>query len=56
MAWPHAILLIDEIDKADPDMPNNLLVALGSLQFEVAQTRFRVKVRVGAAYHDHVEW
>jgi MoxR-like ATPase len=30
-----AVLLIDEIDKADPDLPNNLLVALGSLQFTV---------------------
>ena len=30
-----AVLLIDEIDKADPDVPNNLLVPLGSLQFAV---------------------
>jgi MoxR-like ATPase len=30
-----AVVLIDEIDKADPDLPNNLLVALGSLQFTV---------------------
>jgi MoxR-like ATPase len=29
------VLLIDEIDKADPDVPNNLLVELGSLQFDV---------------------
>jgi MoxR-like ATPase len=28
-------VLIDEIDKADPDVPNNLLVALGSLRFTV---------------------
>jgi MoxR-like ATPase len=34
---PHAaaVLLIDEIDKADPDVPNNLLVPLGSLEFDV---------------------
>jgi MoxR-like ATPase len=32
------VILIDEIDKADPDVPNNLLVALGSLQFKVDET------------------
>ena len=32
------VVLIDEIDKADPDVPNNLLEALGSLQFTVAET------------------
>lgn len=30
-----AVVLLDEIDKADPDVPNNLLVPLGSLQFQV---------------------
>jgi len=35
---PPAILLIDEIDKADPDFPNNLLVPLGSRQFMVEET------------------
>ena len=30
-----AVVLIDEIDKADPDVPNNLLVPIGSLQFEM---------------------
>lgn len=30
---PRAVVLIDEIDKADPDVPNNLLEPLGSLQF-----------------------
>lgn len=30
----RAVVLIDEIDKADPDIPNNLLVPLGSLAFE----------------------
>ena len=33
-----AVVLIDEIDKADPDVPNNLLVPLGSLQFIVEET------------------
>jgi MoxR-like ATPase len=32
-----AVVLIDEIDKADPDLPNNLLVTLGSLQFAVPE-------------------
>jgi MoxR-like ATPase len=35
---PPAVLLIDEIDKADPDFPNNLLVPLGSRQFTVEET------------------
>ncbi len=30
-----AVLLIDEIDKADPDVPNNLLTVLGNLAFPV---------------------
>lgn len=29
------VVLVDEIDKADPDVPNNLLEALGSLSFTV---------------------
>jgi MoxR-like ATPase len=32
----QAVVLLDEIDKADPDVPNNLLVPLGSLQFSIA--------------------
>jgi len=39
----RSVVLIDEIDKADPDVPNNLLVALGSLQFEVEETGQPVK-------------
>ncbi len=34
----RAVVLIDEIDKADPDVPNNLLVPIGSLQFKVEET------------------
>jgi len=30
----RAVVLLDEIDKADPDVPNNLLVPLGSLHFQ----------------------
>ncbi|WP_329017694.1 MoxR family ATPase [Streptomyces sp. NBC_01601] len=33
----HAVVLIDEIDKADPDVPNSLLVPLGSHRFQVAE-------------------
>jgi MoxR-like ATPase len=39
----RAVVLIDEIDKADPDVPNNLLVPLGSLQFQVEETGFVVQ-------------
>jgi MoxR-like ATPase len=39
----RAVVLIDEIDKAEPDVPNNLLVPLGSLQFQVEETHERVK-------------
>jgi MoxR-like ATPase len=31
-----AVVLIDEIDKADPDVPNDLLIPLGSLSFDVS--------------------
>lgn len=34
----EAVLLLDEIDKADPDVPNDLLVPLGSGRFEVKET------------------
>jgi MoxR-like ATPase len=33
----RAVVLLDEIDKADPDVPNNLLVPLGSLEFGVLE-------------------
>ena len=34
-----AVVLLDEIDKADPDLPNDLLVPLGSLEFDVADLK-----------------
>jgi MoxR-like ATPase len=34
---PRTAVLIDEIDKADPDVPNNLLEPLGRLAFEAAE-------------------
>jgi MoxR-like ATPase len=39
----HAVVLIDEIDKADPDMPNSLLVPLGSSEFFVTETGILVR-------------
>jgi MoxR-like ATPase len=33
----HAVVLIDEVDKADPDVPNSLLVPLGLRRFRVTE-------------------
>jgi MoxR-like ATPase len=38
-----SVVLIDEIDKADPDVPNDLLVSLGSRQFRVEELGRDVK-------------
>ncbi len=35
----RAVVLLDEIDKAEPDVPNNLLVPLGSFQFPVEESQ-----------------
>lgn len=40
----NAVVLLDEIDKADPDVPNGLLVPLGSSRFEVAETGAKVEL------------
>ncbi|GLF95421.1 AAA family ATPase [Streptomyces yaizuensis] len=45
---PHAVVLVDEIDKADPDLPNSLLVPLGSHRFTVTETGETVRKRVSA--------
>lgn len=39
----QAVILIDEIDKADPDVPNSLLVPLGSGEFTVTDTGTEVR-------------
>jgi MoxR-like ATPase len=39
----RAVLLIDELDKADPDVPNALLVPLGSMAFTVSDLSVDVK-------------
>ncbi len=41
-----AVVLIDEIDKADPDIPNNLLIPIGSFAFTV--TELGASVRAAA--------
>lgn len=38
-----SVVLLDEIDKADPDVPNDLLVAIGSQCFRVTETGHEVK-------------
>ncbi|MEU9379585.1 MoxR family ATPase [Streptomyces sp. NPDC048279] len=43
-----AVVLIDEIDKADPDVPNSLLVPLGSQEFTVVETGTRVRRETAA--------
>jgi MoxR-like ATPase len=42
-----AVVLVDEIDKADPDLPNNLLEVLGGLRFEVADSGRYVSCKDG---------
>jgi MoxR-like ATPase len=42
---PQSVVLLDEIDKAEPDVPNNLLVPLGSLYFEVEETGAKVECK-----------
>lgn len=38
IAWPRAVVLLDEIDKADSDLPNALLGVLGDRSFKVHPT------------------
>ena len=45
----RAVVLIDEIDKADPDVPNALLVPLGSLRFPVTDLGIDVSRRLPAS-------
>jgi MoxR-like ATPase len=39
-----SVLLIDEVDKAEPDFPNNLLVPLGSHQFVIEEVSQPLKL------------
>jgi MoxR-like ATPase len=38
----HAVVLLDEVDKADPDIPNDLLGVLDQREFRVTETDQRV--------------
>jgi len=38
-----SVVLIDEIDKAEPDLPNNLLVPLGSMIFPLNEFDLKIK-------------
>ena len=42
--YTPAVVLIDEIDKADPDFPNNLLVPFGSLEFRVEEVGQEIRL------------
>ena len=44
----NSVVLIDEIDKADPDLPNGLLVPLASNQFKVTETGTLVHIEESA--------
>jgi MoxR-like ATPase len=44
---PDAVVLLDEIDKADPDMPNDLLVPLGENRFEIRESNTIIQRDVG---------
>ena len=44
-----SVVLIDEVDKADPDMPNGLLVPLGSGEFAIAETGTVVRAALSAS-------
>jgi MoxR-like ATPase len=49
-AWmAAAVVLIDEIDKAEPDFPNDLLVPLGSLSIHVRVSDFELLVQAPEA-------
>ncbi|GAA0961262.1 AAA family ATPase [Virgisporangium aurantiacum] len=39
----HAVVLIDEIDKADPDLPNGILVPLSSSSFVISELNLEVR-------------
>lgn len=47
-----SLLLIDEIDKAEPDFPNNLLVPLGSWEFTVEEIAKRISLTGGKDMDD----
>lgn len=45
----HSVVLLDEIDKADPDVPNDLLIPFGHLAFEIAELGEKIECPSSAA-------
>lgn len=41
-----SVVLLDEIDKAEPDVPNDLLVALGSQYFRISETGCEIRSKL----------
>lgn len=44
----RAVVLLDEIDKADPDVPNDLLIPFGQLAFEIVELGERIECPASA--------
>ncbi len=44
----NTVILLDEIDKADPDVPNDLLIPLGQLEFEIVELARPIECPTGA--------
>ncbi len=44
----RSVVLIDEIDKADLDFPNDLLLELDQLRFTIRETKREIKVKKGS--------
>ena len=51
----RVILLIDEIDKADIEFPNDLLLELDRMEFFVYETKKDHQGRTSPDHHHHVE-
>ena len=49
------VLLIDEIDKADIEFPNDLLLELDRMEFYVYETQEVIKARPAAGRDDHLQ-
>jgi hypothetical protein len=49
------VLLIDEIDKADIEFPNDLLQELDRMEFHVYETGESVKARIPSDRDHHIE-
>ena len=54
-AEERVVLLIDEIDKADIEFPNDLLQELDQMQFFVYETGETIRAQASAHCHHHIE-